>query len=55
MQAQEKGQGAPSALVVQWLRRLASIVGSMDLITGQETKILEATWCSQKKNKKKII
>ena len=43
MRAQEKGQGAPSALGVQWLGRLASIVGGTDLITGQETKIPRVT------------
>ena len=43
MRTLEKGRGGASALGVQWLRRLASIIGGTGLITGQKTKIPHET------------
>ena len=37
-------------LVVQWLRLWASNVRGVGLISERATKILDAEWCSQKKN-----
>ena len=42
---------ARTSLVVQWLRLHASTSGSTGSIPSQETKILHAPWCCQKKKK----
>ena len=41
-----------SPLVIQWLRLHASNVGDLSLIPGQETKVPQATWYSQKQTNK---
>ena len=42
-----------NSLAVQWLGLHASTAGGMGLIPRQGTKIPQATWCGQKKKKKK--
>ena len=42
-----------TSLVVQWLRLLAPNAGGMGPIPGQGTKIPQATWRDQKKEKRK--
>lgn len=41
--------------VVLWLELLASTAGGPDLILGQGTKILQATWGSQKKEEDEAL
>jgi len=43
-----------NSLVVQWLGHHYSIAGSMVLIPGRGTKILQAVWCGQNKTNKKL-
>ena len=38
--------------MIQWLGLGPFIAMGLDLIPGQVTKILQATWCSEKKKKK---
>ena len=42
-----------TSLKVQWLRLNTSTARGIGSIPGQKAKITHATWCGQKKNKKK--
>lgn len=44
-----------SFLVIQWLRLLASNAGAASLIPGQESKIPNTEWFSQKKKKRLTV
>ena len=41
--------------MAQWLKLLASNVGGAGSIPGGGTKIPDATWCGQKRKKKKVL
>ena len=41
-----------TSLAVQWLGLRTSTVGGEGAIPGRETRILQAVWCGQKKEKK---
>ena len=43
------------SLVVQWLELRAFTAKGVGSIPGQETKILQATWCAANNNNKKKI
>ena len=42
-----------NSLAVQWLGLRTSTAGGMGSIPGGRTKMLEATWCGQKRKRKK--
>ena len=45
--------GHGNSLAVQWLGPCAFTAGGPGSIPGQATKILQAAWCGQKKQKQK--